>query len=182
MRRSRIATPAGPGTTKDAVNSRKTTHHTTPSHQAGHLPPSPTSSSHQGHPFGPRTPVPTPANPPTGLAPAHHNSLQCSKPAAAHNPHTYEGTQYLVSARGHSQWVRNMRVAGGGELRVGRRIRTFTAVEIADDEQKLIVRAYLEQWGWEVNQYFQGITAKSTDTELLAACPDHPVFRITVEG
>ncbi|MFD4945984.1 nitroreductase/quinone reductase family protein [Streptomyces sp. NPDC058239] len=96
------------------------------------------------------------------------------------NSHTYEGTQYLVSARGHSQWVRNMRVAGGGELRVGRKIRTFTAVEIADDEQKvLIVRAYLERWGWEVNQYFQGITAKSTDAELLAACPDHPVFRIT---
>ncbi|WP_405690073.1 nitroreductase/quinone reductase family protein [Streptomyces sp. NBC_00057] len=99
------------------------------------------------------------------------------------NSHTYEGTQYLVSARGHSQWVRNMRVAGGGELRVGRKIRTFTAVEIADDEQKvLVVRAYLERWGWEVNQYFQGITAKSTDAELLAACPDHPVFRITVEG
>lgn len=99
------------------------------------------------------------------------------------NPHTHEGTQYLVSARGHSQWVRNMRVAGGGELRVGRRVRTFTAVEIADDEQKVrIVRAYLKRWGWEVNQYFQGITAKSTDAELLAACPDHPVFRITVES
>lgn len=99
------------------------------------------------------------------------------------NPHTYEGVQYLVSARGHSQWVRNMRVAGGGELRVGRKVRTFTAVEIADDEQKaLIVRAYLERWGWEVNQYFKGITAKSTDAELLAACPDHPVFRITVVG
>ncbi|MEU8679678.1 nitroreductase family deazaflavin-dependent oxidoreductase [Streptomyces sp. NPDC048560] len=99
------------------------------------------------------------------------------------NPHVYEGTQYLVSARGHSQWVRNMRAAGGGELRVGRRTRTFTAVEIADDEQKVrIVRAYLERWGWEVNQYFKGITAKSTDAELLAACPDHPVFRITVQG
>jgi len=99
------------------------------------------------------------------------------------NPHTHEGTQYLVSARGHSQWVRNMRVAGGGELRVGRKVRTFTAVEIADDEQKArIVRAYLKRWGWEVNQYFQGITAKSTDAELLAASPDHPVFRITVES
>ncbi|MFE2292362.1 nitroreductase/quinone reductase family protein [Streptomyces sp. NPDC059452] len=99
------------------------------------------------------------------------------------NPHTYEGAEYLVSARGHSQWVRNMRVAGGGELRVGRRTRAFTAVEIADDEQKAgILRAYLERWGWEVNQYFRGVTAKSTDAELLAACPDHPVFRITTEG
>ncbi|WP_406379225.1 nitroreductase family deazaflavin-dependent oxidoreductase [Streptomyces sp. NBC_01618] len=98
------------------------------------------------------------------------------------NPHTHQGAQYLVSARGHSQWVRNMRAAGGGELRVGRRVRTFTAVEIADDEQKaLVVRTYLERWGWQVNQYFQGVAAKSTDAELLAACPDHPVFRITVE-
>ncbi|MFE7747991.1 nitroreductase/quinone reductase family protein [Streptomyces sp. NPDC057428] len=99
------------------------------------------------------------------------------------NPHHYEGVQYLVSARGHSQWVRNMRVAGGGELKVGRKVHVFTAVEIADDEQKVrIVRAYLKRWGWEVNQYFQGVTVKSTDAELLAACPDHPVFRITVEG
>ncbi|MFI8002983.1 nitroreductase/quinone reductase family protein [Streptomyces sp. NPDC086010] len=97
------------------------------------------------------------------------------------NPHTYEGVQYLVSARGHSQWVRNMRVAGGGELKVGRTVRAFTAAEIADDEQKArVVRAYLKRWGWEVDQYFQGVTAESTDTELLAACPDHPVFRITV--
>ncbi|MEV6263493.1 nitroreductase family deazaflavin-dependent oxidoreductase [Streptomyces sp. NPDC051784] len=99
------------------------------------------------------------------------------------NPHRHEGAQYLVSARGHSQWVRNMRVAGGGELRVGRKVRTFTAVEIADDDQKArILRAYLKRWGWEVNQYFQGVTVKSTDAELLAACPDHPVFRITVAG
>ncbi|MCX4799001.1 MULTISPECIES: nitroreductase family deazaflavin-dependent oxidoreductase [unclassified Streptomyces] len=99
------------------------------------------------------------------------------------NPHTHKGAQYLISARGHSQWVRNMRAAGGGELRVGRKVRTFTAVEIADDEQKaLVVRTYLERWGWQVNQYFQGVTAKSTDAELLAACPDHPVFRVAVEN
>ncbi|MGW2654551.1 nitroreductase/quinone reductase family protein [Streptomyces sp. NPDC001478] len=98
------------------------------------------------------------------------------------NLHTYEGVEYLVSARGHSQWVRNMRAAGGGELRVGRRSRTFTATEIGDDAHKAaVVRAYLERWGWEVNQYFKGITATSTDAELLAALPDHPVFRVGVE-
>ncbi|MFE4452173.1 nitroreductase family deazaflavin-dependent oxidoreductase [Streptomyces sp. NPDC056796] len=99
------------------------------------------------------------------------------------NPHGYEGVQYLVSARGHSQWVRNLRAAGGGELKVGRKVRGFTAVEIADDEQKVrILRAYLKRWGWEVDQYFQGVTAKSADAELLAACPDHPVFRITLRS
>ncbi|MEV7521173.1 nitroreductase/quinone reductase family protein [Streptomyces sp. NPDC091371] len=97
------------------------------------------------------------------------------------NPHTYEDAQYLVSARGHSQWVRNMRVAGGGELRVGRKVRTFTATEISDPVEKAaILRAYLEKWGWEVNQYFQGVTAKSSEAELQAAAADHPVFRIAV--
>ncbi|MGW6735555.1 nitroreductase/quinone reductase family protein [Streptomyces sp. NPDC055013] len=97
------------------------------------------------------------------------------------NPHTYDGTQYLVSARGHSQWVRNMRAAGGGELRVGRKVRQFSAVEIPDATKLPILRAYLEKWGWEVNQYFNGVTAKSSDQEIIAAAPDHPVFRITVD-
>ncbi|MFE7674817.1 nitroreductase family deazaflavin-dependent oxidoreductase [Streptomyces albidoflavus] len=96
------------------------------------------------------------------------------------NPHTHEGAEYLVSARGHSQWVRNMRAAGSGELRLGRRTRTFHAEELPDNAYKAeILRTYLTRWGWEVNQYFQGITAQSTDADLLAACPDHPVFRIT---
>ncbi|WP_425837626.1 nitroreductase family deazaflavin-dependent oxidoreductase [Streptomyces fractus] len=97
------------------------------------------------------------------------------------NPHSHEGAQYLISARGHSQWVKNMLAAGGGELRVGRKVRTFEAVELSDDDLKRdVLRTYLERWGWQVNDYFKGVTAKSTDAELTAALPDHPVFRITV--
>ncbi|MFF9405383.1 nitroreductase family deazaflavin-dependent oxidoreductase [Streptomyces anandii] len=96
------------------------------------------------------------------------------------NPHTHGGEQFLVSARGHSQWVRNMRAAGGGELRVGRKVRAFTAVELSDAEKLPVLRTYLEKWGWEVNQYFQGVTAKSSDEEIAASAGDHPVFRITV--
>ena len=96
------------------------------------------------------------------------------------NPHVHEGAQYLVSARGHSQWVRNMRAVGGGELRVGRKVRTFTAVELPDAEKLPVIRTYLERWGWQVDSYFQGVTAGSTDEEIAAAAPDHPVFRITV--
>ncbi|MEU0005826.1 nitroreductase family deazaflavin-dependent oxidoreductase [Streptomyces sp. NPDC006314] len=96
------------------------------------------------------------------------------------NPHIYGGGQYLVSARGHSQWVRNMRAAGGGELRIGRKVRTFTAVELPDAEKLPVLRTYLEKWGWEVNQYFDGVTAESSDEEIVACAGDHPVFRITV--
>ncbi|GGT93434.1 MULTISPECIES: nitroreductase family deazaflavin-dependent oxidoreductase [Streptomyces] len=95
------------------------------------------------------------------------------------NPHELDGVRYLVSARGHSQWVRNMRAAGGGELRVGQKVRTFTAQELPDEEKPRVLRTYLERWGWEVDQYFQGVTAGSSDEEILAAAPDHPVFRIT---
>lgn len=99
------------------------------------------------------------------------------------NPHTQDGEQYLVSARGHSQWVRNMRAAGGGELRVGRKVRSFTVTELTDPaEQAVVLRGYLKKWGWEVNRFFNGVTADSSESELRAAAADHPVFRITVTG
>ncbi|MFC4607655.1 nitroreductase family deazaflavin-dependent oxidoreductase [Streptomyces maoxianensis] len=96
------------------------------------------------------------------------------------NPLPYEGGPYLISARGHSQWVRNLRAAGGGKLQVGRKTRQFTAVELPDEEKPALLRNYLERWGWEVGRFFGEINAKSTDEELLAAAPKHPVFRITV--
>ncbi len=52
------------------------------------------------------------------------------------NPLTHDGNRYLVAPRGHTQWVRNMRVAGGGELRVGRRVEKFTAAELADEQNR----------------------------------------------
>ena len=61
------------------------------------------------------------------------------------NPLTLEGSRYLVAPRGHTQWVRNLRVAGGGELRVGRRAEAFTATELADDQKPEILRAYLRR-------------------------------------
>lgn len=95
------------------------------------------------------------------------------------NPMTYGDGRYLVSARGHSEWVRNMRAAGGGELRVGRRTRPFTAVELPPAETPALLRAYLSRWGWEVKSYFGEVTADSADEELRAAAHRHPVFRIT---
>ncbi|GLF97091.1 nitroreductase family deazaflavin-dependent oxidoreductase [Streptomyces yaizuensis] len=98
------------------------------------------------------------------------------------NPLPYEGGPYLISARGHSHWVRNLRAAGGGRLRVGRRTQYFTAVELPDEEKPALLRTYLERWGWEVGRFFGDVSAKSTDEELLAAAHRHPVFRITIGG
>ncbi|MBA2283753.1 MAG: nitroreductase family deazaflavin-dependent oxidoreductase [Acidimicrobiia bacterium] len=93
---------------------------------------------------------------------------------------TLDGERYLVAPRGHTQWVRNLRAAGAGELRLGRRTEAFTAAELADDDKRPVLRAYLERWAWEVGRFFEGIDPKhATDDELAAVAPDFPAFRLT---
>jgi deazaflavin-dependent oxidoreductase (nitroreductase family) len=91
---------------------------------------------------------------------------------------TVDGVRYLVSPRGHSQWVRNMRAAGEGRLLLGRRAERFTATELSDDEKPPLLRAYLERWKMEVGVFFGGVGPDSPDEDLRRIAPDHPVFRI----
>jgi deazaflavin-dependent oxidoreductase (nitroreductase family) len=91
---------------------------------------------------------------------------------------TLERERYLVAPRGETQWVRNMRVSGGGRLRLGRRGETFTAVELPDAEKVPVLRAYLRRWKAEVGVFFEGVGPDSTEQELAAIAPKHPVFRI----
>nr|WP_134006329.1 nitroreductase family deazaflavin-dependent oxidoreductase [Streptomyces sp. 846.5] len=92
---------------------------------------------------------------------------------------TLDGERFLVAPRGHTQWVRNMRAAGGGELRLGRKAEAFTAVEIADADKPAVLRHYLKRWAWEVGYFFEGITADSPEEDLERIAPGFPVFRIT---
>jgi deazaflavin-dependent oxidoreductase (nitroreductase family) len=85
---------------------------------------------------------------------------------------------YLVAPRGTTQWVRNIRFAGTGELRVGRRVQAFRAEELADDVKAPVLRAYVKRWGWEVGQFFEGISKEPTDHELAAIAPGFPVFAV----
>ena len=91
---------------------------------------------------------------------------------------SYDGNRYLVSPRGNTQWVRNLRVAGEGELRVGRRTERFRAAEVADADKPPILRAYLKRWKVEVGVFFGGVSATSSAEDLLEIAPNHPVFRL----
>ncbi|MEU6580417.1 nitroreductase family deazaflavin-dependent oxidoreductase [Nocardia sp. NPDC046763] len=91
---------------------------------------------------------------------------------------TDDGARYLVAPRGHTQWVRNLRVAGSGELRLGRRVQTFTATELSDADKIPVLRAYLDRWGWEVGRFFEGVTKHATDAELADIAPGFPVFAL----
>ena len=90
-----------------------------------------------------------------------------------------DGERYLVAPRGHTQWVRNLRVSGTGRLLVGRRAEGFSAVEVNDEDKPPILQAYLRKWKWEVGQFFGGVGPDSGAEELRRIAPDHPVFRIT---
>src|SRR3954470_21602522 len=90
-----------------------------------------------------------------------------------------DGERYLVAPRGTTQWVRNLRAADGdGELRVGRRVEHFRAIELTDEEKTPVLRAYLARWKFEVNQFFGGVGPDAPDAQFTAIAPNHPVFRI----
>lgn len=89
-----------------------------------------------------------------------------------------DGRRYLVAPRGTTEWVRNLRVAGRGELRAGRRIEAFTATELDDAAKGPVLRAYVERWRWEVGQFFEGLPKEPTDADLAAIAPGFPVFEL----
>jgi deazaflavin-dependent oxidoreductase (nitroreductase family) len=91
---------------------------------------------------------------------------------------TVDGVRYLVAPRGITQWVRNLRAAGTGELQVGRRTEAFAATELPDADKPPILREYLRKWKWEVGAFFEGIDASSSQEDLLRVAPGFPVFRV----
>jgi hypothetical protein len=91
---------------------------------------------------------------------------------------SHQGKQYLVAPRGQTQWVRNLRIAGTGELLLGKKVEAFKGFEIGDEEKIPILRAYLKRWKAEVGVFFSGVSADSPEEELQRIASDHPVFRI----
>jgi deazaflavin-dependent oxidoreductase (nitroreductase family) len=89
-----------------------------------------------------------------------------------------DGVRYLVAPRGHTQWVKNVRVDPNARLLVGWRSESITVVEVPDHEKPSILRAYLKKWKWEVGAFFGGVGPDSSDEELARIAPDHPVFRV----
>jgi hypothetical protein len=93
---------------------------------------------------------------------------------------TIEGKRYLVSPRGQTQWVRNVRHAGGHlVLILGRRRELCTAREIPAADSVPILRTYLRRWKFETGMFFDGMTPDSTDEEWAAVAANHPVFELS---
>ena len=91
---------------------------------------------------------------------------------------TFEGRRYLVAPRGHTHWVRNIRVSREGELLLGSKVEPIRVSEVPDADRVPILRAYLKKWFFEVGAFFGGVKADSPESDLLRIAPDHPVFLI----
>lgn len=90
---------------------------------------------------------------------------------------SHDGREYLVSPRGDSQWVRNVRADGGRlALVLGSRREERTVRELADDEKPPVLRAYLRRWKMEVGQFFDGVGPDASNDELREIAATHPVF------
>jgi deazaflavin-dependent oxidoreductase (nitroreductase family) len=94
------------------------------------------------------------------------------------NPLEIGGKRYLVAPRGETEWVRNLRAARGGELRLGRHREPIGVEELPDDLKPPILREYLRRWRMETGKFFDGVTAESPESELRRIAPRHPVFRV----
>jgi deazaflavin-dependent oxidoreductase (nitroreductase family) len=94
------------------------------------------------------------------------------------NPLEIGGARYLVAPRGETEWVRNLRAARGGELRLGRHREPIGVEELPDEAKPPILREYLRRWKTETEKFFDGVTAESPESELRRIAPRHPVFRV----
>jgi hypothetical protein len=80
-------------------------------------------------------------------------------------PVEVRGERYLVSPRGESQWVRNLRAAGGRGRLAG---EAFAATEIPAQERPPILDVYRKVAGMAVAPHFKALPDPA----------DHPVFRL----
>ena len=95
------------------------------------------------------------------------------------NPMTFEGAEYLVAPRGDCHWTRNLRVAGTGQLRLGRKKRRISVTrELENIEKSPVLLAYLDRWAGVTKEHF-GITwPNPTEEEVTRVCARTPMFRI----
>jgi deazaflavin-dependent oxidoreductase (nitroreductase family) len=92
---------------------------------------------------------------------------------------TIEDHHYLVAPRGEAEWVRNLRADDGRlVLIIGRHRQEWKATELTDSDKTEVLRSYLRRWKFEVGVFFGGVDAKSSDEELSAIAPRHPVFEL----
>jgi len=88
-----------------------------------------------------------------------------------------KGRRFLVAPRGRTQWVRNAEVAGEVTLKKGSSRAKFPLRPIPDAEKPEILKAYLDAFKREVQQYFP-VPAGSPPAAFAELTLSYPVFEL----
>jgi len=88
------------------------------------------------------------------------------------------GKRYLVAPRGRTQWVRNAEAAGEVTLKKGRTRRRFGLRALDDNEKPEVLKAYLDTFKREVQQYFP-VKAGAPAEAFRAVAERYPAFELT---
>lgn len=84
-------------------------------------------------------------------------------------PVEHDGSLFVVSTRGESDWVKNVRAAGTVRLGQKGNFETYVATEVPEDALAGVLTAYRRKAGREVNGY----------CKKLPGDPVHPAFMLT---
>jgi deazaflavin-dependent oxidoreductase (nitroreductase family) len=84
-------------------------------------------------------------------------------------PLEHDGSLFVVSTRGESDWVKNVRAAGKVRLGQKGQFETYVATEVPADACADILTAYRKKAGREVNAHWK----------RPPGCPDNPTFKLS---
>jgi hypothetical protein len=84
-------------------------------------------------------------------------------------PLEYDGSLFVVSTRGESDWVKNVRAAGTVRLGQKGQFETYAATEVPSEDLDCILTAYRKKVGRELSGYWK----------KRPEAPEHPTFRLT---
>jgi deazaflavin-dependent oxidoreductase (nitroreductase family) len=87
-------------------------------------------------------------------------------------PWEVDGTHYVMSQYGVTDWVRNLRAAGRGQLHYKDRTETFATIEVDGEERDRVIAAFHAKADKLLNR----------DFDRLPDAADHPTFRIEPIG
>ena len=92
-------------------------------------------------------------------------------------PVEVDGQRYLVSPRGGTEWVRNVRAAGGEASIRHRGRKSVRLEEMSPDQTAAIIKAYLKKTKMATKQHFE-IDPEAPIEEFERTASRHPVFRV----
>jgi hypothetical protein len=85
-------------------------------------------------------------------------------------PLEYNGSLFVVSPRGESDWVKNVRAAGTVRLGQKGKFETYVATEIPAEARTDILRAYRTKAGRDASEYWKKAPGP----------PEQPTFKLTL--